>query len=317
MRVSAIARTNQQYKVLFVSRGAQGMGHPGHVEYVTDGAGVPYQYFHYSPWGEILISQTRTPNSTDFSTPYRFNAKELDPESGLFYYGARYYHPVVSKWLSVDPMADKYPSLSAYNYCAWNPVMLVDPDGRVVIAADEQSQTNIKLSLTKEEAKYVKFDKNGVLDTKKLNKSKSTSDNMKALKELAKSDTKYRFSVAEKDLDGAAFYDKGDGRNFYHGVTHLPNNVDKPSPDNDVHIITWSGLSQERQVENMAHEAYGHAYFFEFSKSDPTINPNHTREAVLGLDGICCDFVKTNDALEQQIERVTKEAKQNIQGRKK
>ena len=35
-------------------------------------------------------------------------------------------------WLSVDPMADKYPSLSPYAYCGWNPIRLVDPDGRMI-----------------------------------------------------------------------------------------------------------------------------------------------------------------------------------------
>ena len=38
-------------------------------------------------------------------------------------------------WLSVDPMADKYPGVSPYTYCAWNPVKLVDPDGEEIIAA--------------------------------------------------------------------------------------------------------------------------------------------------------------------------------------
>ena len=42
---------------------------------------------------------------------------------------ARHYHPTLSIWLSVDPMADKYPSTSPYTYCANNPVRLVDPDG--------------------------------------------------------------------------------------------------------------------------------------------------------------------------------------------
>ncbi|RCX00993.1 RHS repeat-associated protein [Schleiferia thermophila] len=122
----------------------------GHVEYVTDGAGVPYQYFHYSPWGESLISQTRTPNSTGFSTPYRFNAKELDSESGLFYYGARYYHPVVSKWLSVDPMAHEREWLSSYNFVQNNPILRVDPDGRlddIVITGENNSSVTIKTDL--------------------------------------------------------------------------------------------------------------------------------------------------------------------------
>jgi len=44
---------------------------------------------------------------------------------------------LLTSWLSVDPMADKYPSLSPYNYCAWNPIKLVDPDGRDWYDVDE------------------------------------------------------------------------------------------------------------------------------------------------------------------------------------
>jgi len=60
---------------------------------------------------------------------YEFTAKELDNETQYTYFGARYYDSDVSVWLSVDPMAGKYPSLSPYAYCANNPVMLVDPNG--------------------------------------------------------------------------------------------------------------------------------------------------------------------------------------------
>lgn len=60
-----------------------------------------------------------------------FNGKEKDYESGFHYYGARYYwSEVLTGWLSVDPMMDKYPSISPYAYCVWNPIRLVDPDGR-------------------------------------------------------------------------------------------------------------------------------------------------------------------------------------------
>lgn len=60
-----------------------------------------------------------------------FNGKERDPESGFHYYGARYYwSETLTGWLSVDPLADKYPNISPYAYCAWNPVKLVDPDGK-------------------------------------------------------------------------------------------------------------------------------------------------------------------------------------------
>ena len=60
-----------------------------------------------------------------------FTGKERDVETGYGYFGARYMdHELMTGWLSVDPMADKYPSISPYAYCARNPVKLVDPDGR-------------------------------------------------------------------------------------------------------------------------------------------------------------------------------------------
>ncbi len=60
---------------------------------------------------------------------HTFSAKERDSETGLSYFGSRYYSSDLSIWLSVDPMSDKYPSLSPYVYCANNPVKLVDPNG--------------------------------------------------------------------------------------------------------------------------------------------------------------------------------------------
>ena len=67
--------------------------------------------------------------------------KERDSETGLSYFGARYYDSdILTSWLSVDPMADKYPNMSPYAYCGWNPVRLVDPDGREIwIVGDDGS----------------------------------------------------------------------------------------------------------------------------------------------------------------------------------
>ena len=57
--------------------------------------------------------------------------EQRDEETGYGYFGARYMdHELMTMWLSVDPMADKYPGISPYAYCTWNPVKLVDPDGR-------------------------------------------------------------------------------------------------------------------------------------------------------------------------------------------
>jgi len=60
-----------------------------------------------------------------------FTGKERDEDTGFGYFGARYMdHELMTMRLSVDPMADKYPGISPYAYCAWNPVKLVDPDGK-------------------------------------------------------------------------------------------------------------------------------------------------------------------------------------------
>ena len=74
--------------------------------------------------------------------PQSFTGKERDSETGFSYFGARYYDSdILTGWLSVDPMADKYPSLSPYAYCAWNPVRLVDPDGEeIAFAGNEEKE---------------------------------------------------------------------------------------------------------------------------------------------------------------------------------
>ena len=75
-----------------------------------------------------------------FSSMYTFSAKEKDVETGYSYFGSRYYSSDLSVWLSVDPMAGKYPSLSPYAYCADNPVRLVDPDGEEIYEFDENGK---------------------------------------------------------------------------------------------------------------------------------------------------------------------------------
>ena len=72
--------------------------------------------------------------------PFGFTGKEKDEETGYGYFGARYMdHELMTMWLSVDPMADKYPSISPYAYCVWNPVKLIDPDGRDVYRLDTET----------------------------------------------------------------------------------------------------------------------------------------------------------------------------------
>lgn len=102
--------------------------HVGSTAYITDRNGNVSQYAVYTAFGELFVEDQLL--DVDDSQPYLFNGKELDRETGLYYYGARYYEPISSMWMSVDPLANKYPGWSPYCYTMLNPVGMVDPDGR-------------------------------------------------------------------------------------------------------------------------------------------------------------------------------------------
>lgn len=86
-----------------------------------------------------------------WNTPYLFNAKEFDEETGMYYYGARYYEPRLSLWMSTDPMEEKYPDYSTYIYAAQNPIAYSDPTGmeiRGVTKSDaEEFKSDVHLIL--------------------------------------------------------------------------------------------------------------------------------------------------------------------------
>jgi len=84
--------------------------------------------------------------STSWETPYKFSGKEKDDETGYSYFGARYYNSDLSVWLSVDPMAHRYNSLSPYIFVANNPINLVDPDGRKIMIEGNAKFNKLMLS---------------------------------------------------------------------------------------------------------------------------------------------------------------------------
>ena len=108
--------------------------HLGSTALVTDIDGEVTQHVAYIPYGEIFVEQ----RNGSWSSPYLFNAKELDEETGLYYYGARYLDPTGTRWLSVDPLFEKYVGMTPYGYCAGNPVKLVDVDGKAVYGRENE-----------------------------------------------------------------------------------------------------------------------------------------------------------------------------------
>ncbi|MDV7696738.1 DUF4225 domain-containing protein [Chryseobacterium soli] len=124
--------------------------HPDHLgssSYITGLDGEVTQNIEYFPSGEVFVENH---NKASNNSPYKFNGKELDAETGYYYYGARYYNPRVSLWLNVDPLADFNPfynpehyidgqhnggvynsgNLNPYIYCYQSPIVYYDPNGK-------------------------------------------------------------------------------------------------------------------------------------------------------------------------------------------
>ncbi|NLN24828.1 MAG: hypothetical protein GX163_04085 [Bacteroidetes bacterium] len=103
--------------------------HPDHLgssSYITNLGGEINQHLEYLPFGELLVEE----HLNSYNSPYKFNAKEFDAETGNYYYHSRYYDPKWSLFLGVDEHYFNYPSFSLYVYTFHNPINFIDPDGR-------------------------------------------------------------------------------------------------------------------------------------------------------------------------------------------
>ena len=133
--------------------------HLGSAQFVTDWRGKQYEHIEYTPYGELWIEEVAA--GLD-KLPFRFTGKEMDEETGLYYYGARYLDPKYSRWLSGDPaLGDYIPkapiddeakkhneklpgmggvfnvvNLHLYHYAGNNPVKYIDPTGKFFIIDD-------------------------------------------------------------------------------------------------------------------------------------------------------------------------------------
>ncbi|HEY6504550.1 MAG TPA: SpvB/TcaC N-terminal domain-containing protein [Chitinophagaceae bacterium] len=106
------------------------LDHLKNTSFITDGKGEVIQHIEYFPFGEIFVEERN-----DDATNYLFNSKETDEETGLHYYGARYYDSRTSVWQSADPRKEEFPGWSPYCFSLQNPINYNDPDGRAPVTA--------------------------------------------------------------------------------------------------------------------------------------------------------------------------------------
>ena len=102
--------------------------HQGNNRVLVNKNGGVEEINHYYPFGGVFASEENV-------QPYKYNGKELDTKKGLnwYDYGARQYDAALGRWHKIDPMTEKYYSVSPYAYCSSNPVNAIDYQGKLVI----------------------------------------------------------------------------------------------------------------------------------------------------------------------------------------
>jgi hypothetical protein len=166
----------------------------------------------------------------------------------LYYYGARYYDPRTSVWLSVDPLADKKPWFTPYAYCANNPLIFIDPDGRdewlfderghYVDRVENKDKDIIHIVNNKDDRKIIRTSqdyKNGTI--KSLNEDKNSDNKKVTILNITDEDNAYsifKFFAQDSpiewaynvfDMDDGIFVSTGHvgGINGEHSTSYLIN----------------------------------------------------------------------------------------------
>ena len=261
--------------------------HISSVTLVTDKRATIVQSFAYMPYGELLVEES----SVDLA--YRFSAKETDRETGLSYFGARYYDPTAAMWLGTDPLWEKYVGMNPYNYCAGNPVGLVDVDGRTFTEAAEKMVQRMEAYADEGIAKRQKeLERQGDCDSKKCNRLREEirrfQDAKKEIAEMRASDQIYDyrtyFKKPKKTESGGVINER-----HYNGYVSC-------DQDTKVFIINinkyYADYNGEVNLGDFAHELK-HGYQFETGRLSLKGNKNG---GIIDIGGHLYDYTDELEA---------------------
>ena len=227
--------------------------HLGSTSYITDAKANITQFDAYLPYGELLVDE----HSSSEEMPYKFNGKEFDQETGLYYYGARYMNPKTSLWYGVDPLAETYETIGGYVYCAGNPVKFVDPNGEKI--TDPKNRIAVYIN---KQGKII-FTKYATKDIKRIvNVLMLTKEGMKSLKRAINSKIRVKMKISSETkitkVEGGNRYTYGE---TVQGNFNSKDNYGRRVSKNGTFGITESSitiyegtLKEDAKTENPKHK---------------------------------------------------------------
>jgi RHS repeat-associated protein len=213
--------------------------HLGSIRVTINQSGSVIGYNDYYPFG--LQKPGRNMNNAISSDIYKFTEKELDDENNLdwYYFGARYYDPSIGRFLTTDPMADIYPSLSPYTYCANNPLLFIDPTG----AAYEISQEEYEERLRGEHGGFVEDTPEEI--QRQIDEGIYDYDHLDRVAQRAAAGDKFFSNLFKTDVGHLLDYFSGlygiDDNNYLRAVAWTENRWQHYNPDGSLAV----GLNKE------------------------------------------------------------------------
>jgi RHS repeat-associated protein len=222
-------------------------------------SGVPGQVIaaeDFDPWGLVLEGRSYSYGAPDMR--YKFTGKERDAESGYDYFGARYYDARIGRWLSADPLAGKYPSISPYTYAGNSPLVFVDSRGEsidIFYGNEDGEQVSIRyvpnMSLSSEMAKSYPH-LNRIVSL--LNELYS-SGGKDALGSIVASKTAYQLHFGLQLADGQAGLFSRDQIKIANGYSDLPTLAHE----------VFHAYQSENNVNSESYQSETEAYLFEYA----------------------------------------------------
>jgi RHS repeat-associated protein len=300
-----------------------------------DESGLIISFEEYHPFGTTSYRAGRS--ATEVSQKrYKYCGKERDEETGLYYYGMRYYAGWICRFVSVDPLQFKYPYYTPYQYAGNKPITFIDLDGLEGVKPHGYEELKmIQNTLTPEQAQYVQFDKDGYIDKELISSfTGEVGENFLDLIDMVNYNGIIDIELVE---DGCSYSDDPFGFLQHNspfldwekygmappapsqnsvstgeagclGVTLLPTKeANNPSPDDNIKVYINNKLSPEGRAEIFAHEGYGHANFF--------VNTNDYKSSVHDYPETEDVAIDLNFSLDQRIKSAMLETRQNMKKR--